>query len=134
MRTRKTRPLLKSLLERIPQETKDRVSKQMSCIWFRGGDCGKGLPGTPCEMKGCVAWTDHSNQLEEKAARYIGYPREIDEDSATYGKREAFKDGYLLALNEIKTEAWRMMYSSVKPYNLMDLVKFIENELKDGSK
>ena len=103
--------------------------KRDLCVWFRDGDCGKGLPGMPCELNGCVAWTDHLNQLEEKVTKYIGYPREIDESSATYARREAFKDGYIQALQEIRDEARRMMYSSVKPYNLMDLVKFIDGEL-----
>ena len=45
------------LVAKIPEETMRRVEKQMSCKWFRnGGECGKGLPGTPCEIVGCVAW------------------------------------------------------------------------------
>lgn len=44
------------LLARVPEEIKQKVAKQMTCKWFRGGDCGKGLPGTPCEVVGCVAW------------------------------------------------------------------------------
>lgn len=41
----------------IPEETKRRVEKAMFCKWLRNGDeCGKGLPGTPCEVDGCVAW------------------------------------------------------------------------------
>lgn len=43
---------------------KDEQNKMMACKWFRnGGECGKGLPGTPCELEGCVAW-EHS--VEEK--------------------------------------------------------------------
>jgi hypothetical protein len=38
-------------------ERYERVKKQMSCKWYHnGGDCGKGLPGTPCNIIGCVAW------------------------------------------------------------------------------
>ena len=44
------------LSAKVPEETKRRVEKQMSCKWFRGGDCGKGLPDTPCILEGCVAW------------------------------------------------------------------------------
>lgn len=45
---------------RIPQETLDRVKKQMSCKWYyNGGDCGKGLPGTPCHVVGCVTWEEN---------------------------------------------------------------------------
>lgn len=47
------------LLAKVPQETKDRVARQMSCKWFRGGDCGKGLPNTPCNLVGCVAWEEY---------------------------------------------------------------------------
>ena len=98
------------IIHAFTKEALETAKKRDLCVWFRGGDCGKGLPGTPCEMKGCVAWIDHLNQLEEKVTKYIGFPREIGEDSATYGKREAYKYGYLQALVDIK------------------------NELKDGSK
>jgi len=50
------------LLARIPEETKQRVAKQMSCKWYRGGDCGKGLPDTPCILKGCVAWEEYKEE------------------------------------------------------------------------
>ena len=51
------------LLAKVPQETKDRVSKMMSCKWLRYGDeCGKGLPGTPCEVVGCVAWQEYEKE------------------------------------------------------------------------
>jgi hypothetical protein len=50
------------LLARVPQETKERVHKMMSCKWYLGGDCGKGLPGTPCELKGCVAWEEYKEE------------------------------------------------------------------------
>lgn len=41
---------------------KDEQNKMMACKWFRnGGECGKGLPGTPCELEGCVAW-EHSEE------------------------------------------------------------------------
>lgn len=45
------------LLAKVPEETKRLVKKQMTCKWLRyGEECGKGLPGTPCIVKGCVAW------------------------------------------------------------------------------
>ena len=48
------------IAKRASQETYERVRKQMTCKWYRnGGDCGKGLPGTPCELAGCVAWEQH---------------------------------------------------------------------------
>lgn len=47
------------LVARIPKETMEQVKKQMTCKWFRGGDCGKGLPETPCDLKGCVAWEEY---------------------------------------------------------------------------
>ena len=41
---------------------KDEQNKMMACKWFRNGsECGKGLPGTPCELEGCVAW-EHSEE------------------------------------------------------------------------
>ena len=53
------------LFARIPIETMERVNKAMSCKWFRGGDCGKGLPGTPCEVVGCVAWQEYEKEDEK---------------------------------------------------------------------
>lgn len=51
------------LVARIPKETMERVRKQMSCKWLRNGDeCGKGLPGTPCEVVGCVAWQEYEKE------------------------------------------------------------------------
>lgn len=55
----KRNKLFDELVARIQKETMERVEKQMTCKWFRGGDCGKGLPGTPCILKGCVAWEEY---------------------------------------------------------------------------
>ena len=33
--------------------------KAPACKWHDGGECKKGLPGTPCEVKGCVAKTNN---------------------------------------------------------------------------
>lgn len=49
------------LVAKIPQETFDRVKKQMTCAHFNGGDCFKGLPGTPCILEGCIAWRLHKD-------------------------------------------------------------------------
>lgn len=55
--------LSKELLANTPEETKRRVEKAMTCKWFRNGDeCGKGLPGTPCEVDGCVAWEHYKDE------------------------------------------------------------------------
>lgn len=54
---RKINPLFEELVKNVPEETKRMVEKQMSCKWLKNGEeCGKGLPGTPCIVKGCVAW------------------------------------------------------------------------------
>ena len=59
---RKINPLFEELLKNVPQETKDRVKRAMTCKWLTNGDeCGKGLPGTPCEPIGCVAWTHYKD-------------------------------------------------------------------------
>ena len=31
---------------------------EVKCAWFSNGNCLKGLPGTKCEVKGCVAKTE----------------------------------------------------------------------------
>lgn len=49
--------LSKRLLANIPNETKERIRKEMFCKWYyNGGGCKKGLPGTPCSIVGCVVW------------------------------------------------------------------------------
>lgn len=57
---RKINPLFEELVKNVPEEIKRMVEKQMSCKWLRNGDeCGKGLPGTSCIVKGCVAWEEY---------------------------------------------------------------------------
>lgn len=44
-------------------DEKRKVEKAITCKWFRSGDeCGKGLPGTPCEVVGCVAWEHYKKE------------------------------------------------------------------------
>jgi hypothetical protein len=39
------------------------LEKQISCKWLRNGyECGKGLPGTRCEVVGCVAWEHYDER------------------------------------------------------------------------
>lgn len=55
----KRNKMFDELVAKIPQETKDRVNKMMFCKWLHNGDeCSKGLPGTPCEVVGCVTWLE----------------------------------------------------------------------------
>lgn len=57
---RKISPFYEQLLKTITPEMKARVEKQMTCFYyFNGGDCSKGLPGTPCILEDCVAWRLH---------------------------------------------------------------------------
>ena len=28
------------------------------CVWYKDGNCLKGLPGTPCDIIGCVAYSN----------------------------------------------------------------------------
>lgn len=44
-------------LANLPPEKYSRVKRMLYCAYYtNGGDCSKGLPGTPCILKGCVAW------------------------------------------------------------------------------
>lgn len=62
---RKINPLFEEMVKNVPQEVKDRVEKVMACKWLRNGnECGKGLPGTPCDPDGCVAW-EHYKEDEK---------------------------------------------------------------------
>lgn len=48
--------------EKMMKVIDEMIRKQISCKWFHGGDCGKGLPGTHCELKGCVAWEEYKER------------------------------------------------------------------------
>ena len=62
---RKVNPLFEELVKNIPEETKRKIEKAMTCKWLRNGnECGKGIPGTPCEVVGCVAW-EHYKEDEK---------------------------------------------------------------------
>ena len=64
---RKINPLFEELVKNVPQEVKDRVEKVMTCKWLTNGDeCGNGLPGTPCEVEGCVAWELHEDFKQKR--------------------------------------------------------------------
>ena len=44
---------------KVSPETYDKVKKEMTCKWYvNGGECRKGLPGTECDLIGCVAWQE----------------------------------------------------------------------------
>lgn len=47
--------------------------KDEKCIYFKNGNCSKGLEGTPCELNGCVAHTTEAslNALIEKAVSWL---------------------------------------------------------------
>lgn len=48
------------LLARVPEETKRRVDKQLSCKWLRNGDeCSiKGV----CNPDGCLSWEKYKDE------------------------------------------------------------------------
>lgn len=47
--------------------------KKPDCYYYGGGYCDKGLPFTPCEIEGCVAYTPLSPKMKET------YPITLDE-------------------------------------------------------
>ena len=50
-------PKLKERLAKISPELYKKVRKELICEYYcNGGECAKGLPGTPCDLNGCVAW------------------------------------------------------------------------------
>ena len=56
--------LFEELLANVPEETKRKVEKAMTCAYYyNGGDCAKGLLGTPCKVVGCVAWREKENKI-----------------------------------------------------------------------
>ena len=48
------------LLAQVPQETKDRINKMMSCNWLVNGDeCSiKGV----CNPDGCLSWEKYKEE------------------------------------------------------------------------
>ena len=48
---------IRERLAKIPPELYKKVRKELMCEYYcNGGDCAKGLPGTPCDLNRCVAW------------------------------------------------------------------------------
>ena len=50
------------ILSRVKPDDYSRARRALTCKWYNGGDCMKGLPGTPCEPNGCVAWTEKEDE------------------------------------------------------------------------
>lgn len=50
---------IREFLSRIPEDVYERTRKAMTCKWHDGGECKKGLPGTPCDVKSCIAKTNN---------------------------------------------------------------------------
>lgn len=46
---------LKDFIDSLPKEKHERLPKDIECIWYKDGECKKGLPGTKCDVIGCVA-------------------------------------------------------------------------------
>ena len=47
--------------------------KKPDCYYYGGGYCDKAVPFTPCEFKGCVAYTDHKPMtLAERKEEWLG--------------------------------------------------------------
>lgn len=58
------------------------------CIYYEDGDCRKGLPGTPCDVVGCVAHVstlnfplirEMSEKLKEEVESWRDSPMSFDE-------------------------------------------------------
>ena len=62
---RKINPLLVELIKNVPEDVMRKIEKSMSCLYLTNGDeCSKGLPGTPCDPDGCVAWRKREEGIE----------------------------------------------------------------------
>jgi len=71
-----------------------------------------------------------NERLKQEAERFDNEEAErmFDYEHKTIGEiiQAAFIRGYQFALTDVKTEAVRMQYSSVRPYDLNDLVDYID--------
>lgn len=55
--------------------------KKPDCYYYGGGYCVKAAPFTPCESKGCVAYTDHKPMaLAERKEGWLGKVEEHRKD------------------------------------------------------
>jgi hypothetical protein len=55
--------------------------KKPDCYYYGGGYCDKAVPFTPCEFKGCVAYTDHKPMtLAERKEEWLGKVEEHRKD------------------------------------------------------
>lgn len=50
--------------------------KAMLCKWYSAGECKKGLPGTKCELSGCVAWEENKVSVYDLGLGGIGVMEE----------------------------------------------------------
>ena len=50
------------------------------CEWYRNGNCGKGLPGTPCDIYGCVVYRPNYESYHNLAPETSG---EVRGDTST---------------------------------------------------
>lgn len=48
------------------------IPREMLCRWYCAGNCEKGLPGTKCELKGCVAWEENKVSVYDFGVGGIG--------------------------------------------------------------
>ncbi len=64
---------------------------KVKCAWYWKGYCNKGLPGTKCEVKGCIAKTE-----------VVSYSIVAAQTGIENGYEQAKKD-YALTWQDIKT-------------------------------
>lgn len=60
--------------------------KAMLCKWYWAGECKKGLPGTKCELSGCVAWEENKVSVYDLGLGGIGIMEEQYEKLANAAK------------------------------------------------
>jgi hypothetical protein len=53
---------LGSFIDSLPKEKHERLPN-INCVWYKDGECKKGLPGTKCDVVGCVAYISKAESI-----------------------------------------------------------------------
>lgn len=53
---------LLDFIDSLPEEKHERLPN-INCVWYKDGECKKGLPETKCDVVGCVAYISKAESI-----------------------------------------------------------------------
>ncbi len=97
-----------------PETQEEYFNDAPDCRYFRDGNCSKGLPGTPCERKGCMAYYPKDDDNEELIA-YL-----------TRKNVETYEDAHQLWRNELTKALYNLLLDASLPFVKGESLKDID--------